>query len=244
MPYMKRETLISTLISFQYHYTGRNDFEILIIEDVKNFVDVEAHGRLLKIVDMFKNILTIKIISDDLNCYNPSHRFNLGYKASRGEFILLTNPEVFHETNILKGLDDEFSKDSNNYIVCSCKAVQFDYPIFYCFQDAFKGRMIQWYQHTAYLNRLFHFCSAISRDNYKKIGGFDERYCKGIAYDDDCLVRRIQFNGIKIIPRDDLITGHIEHDRQYIENNKALWQINAALFHQQCCSKDFFEKFV
>jgi GT2 family glycosyltransferase len=91
---------------------------------------------------------------------------------------------------------------------------------------------------------MFHFCSALSKNNYQKIGGFDERYCNGIAYDDNCFYERIRLNGLKIVLRDDLLTYHIEHSRQYISENMKLWGINATLFTRQQATNDFFEKFV
>lgn len=244
MPYCRRESLKSTLLSFVHHYSERKDFEVLIIEDIKNFEKEEDHKFLLSMIEPFKDTLTINIVKDDLHCYNPSRRFNLGYKASKGQYLIITNPEIFHEVNILKGLDEEFSKAPDDYIVCSCKAVAYAKQSFDTFEEHSQGTPLQWIQHSISLNRLFHFCSAISRSNYAKVGGFDEKYCAGIAYDDNCFVERVIINGITIRPIDALSTIHIEHNRDYQDYNKELWRSNGELFTQQRYTNDFFEKYV
>lgn len=245
MPYYKRASLISTLISFLHHYTNRNDYEVILIEDIRNFESEEHHGKLLEIISDFKNRLNIKYIFDGLRSYNPSKKFNMGYVASAGQFIVITNPEVFHESNILLGLDKEFSIDPNLYIVCSCKNVQYENQIFNRFEDCnYRPGLPQWYQHSIEINRLYHFCSAMSREGYKRVGGFDERYCSGIAYDDDCFVARVKANGITIKPVDDLVTIHIDHNRSYLEQNPALVEINRSLWAMQSQTNDFFQKFI
>jgi hypothetical protein len=217
LPYYRRPELKDTLQSFDYKYTGREDFEVIIIEDSKNASDDQQHTTLMNIINEFKERLTVRHYIDDFVSFNPAHKYNLGFTKSSGQYIVLSSPEVIHESDILDGFDTAFCKDNKSYIVCSCKAVE-------------DGKFLMWYQNSIHRNVLFHFCSAMSRENFIKIGGFDESYCKGIGFEDEDLVARIIGNGIKIIPRDDLITIHVEHSREYIDKHRELVEVNRSLY--------------
>lgn len=88
----------------------------------------------------------------------------------------------------------------------------------------------KWYQHSKERNAMFHFCSVMSRQNFEKIKGFDERYCDGIGFDDEELVCRIISGGIHIITRDDLMVIHQEHERDYMDSHRDLVEVNRNLF--------------
>lgn len=244
LPYFNRDSLKSSLISFFHHYYDRSDFEVVIVEDVANNENPDYHTHLLKLIDEFKGKLNIHLCLDSYKSFNPTKKFNTGFKNSSGQFIILSSPEIFHEVNILKGLDEEFEKDKNNYIICSCQSVAFKNQVIEKFEDYKECTRIQWYQHSKGLNRLLHFCSSLSRENFIHVGGFDEQYSEGIAYDDDSFRERILVNKIPIILRDDLVTLHIEHSRQYVADHQHLYARNEELWKAQLSSNDFFKKYV
>lgn len=223
MPYHKRSNLLNvTLLSFDYHYKNRDDYEVIIIEDFKNFNNKEEHEKLLEVISKYKNV---KLYSPEISSFNPSKLFNYGIDRSNGEYIILTNPEIVHFKNVLDGLDEEFLKNFNNYIICSCQS-SFKSKIDINKFEEFQYSSNEWYQHTLYNNRRLHFCSAIKKELIVKIGKFDETYDKGISYDDDDLRNNIINNGINIINRDDLVTVHLEHDRYYQQSQQHLININ------------------
>ena len=210
IPYYKRyEHFKVTLISFLTLYGDRNDVEIIVIEDYKNYIDDNEHNKLLSLLSEFNQLNIIHLINN-INTYNPCLAFNLGVNKSNGKYIILTNPECYHEMNILSGLD---SMDlDTNYIVCACKNTR-EWSF-----DIIDDRMCvnysiaEWYQHSTINNRKLHFCSIISKDNYIKIGGFDENYSKGIAYEDDDFRDTVIHNNIPIVCVDDLVCVHLNHD--------------------------------
>jgi hypothetical protein len=55
-----------------------------------------------------------------------------------------------------------------------------------------------WYNHPVHRPVGYHFCSAITADNLKKINGFDERFSFGAGYDDDYLLHQIKCLGLKV----------------------------------------------
>jgi hypothetical protein len=156
----------------------------------------------------------------------------------------LSSPEVFHESNVLDGFDLLLKKHNKDYLVCACRARYFDKPVIERYEEHFNSKMYMWYQHSKMRNCLFHFCSVMSSCNYINIGGFDERYCEGIGFDDESLLHRIRAVGVKIIPIDDLIVTHIEHDRDYHDKNRDLIEVNRNLFLKQLASGDFVKSFV
>lgn len=236
MPYYRRTELKFTLESYSEFYKNRDDLEIIIVEDSKNNID--DHNQLFSILDQYKGILDIKVVIDPKVSFNPSSKYNVGFKASTGSILMLTNPEVPHTLDILSAVDKE---DLNNlYIICACKSVFIIKDNGSVNSNEYKTHM--WYQHTAYRDVKYHFCTFISRENYDKIGGFDERFCAGIAYDDDNFVRRVQKANIFMVSRDDLITYHIEHSRSYgisPEEYHRLTQVNLKIWASQVATQNF-----
>lgn len=86
-----------------------------------------------------------------------------------------------------------------------------------------------WYNHSVYRPHAFHFCSAITVNNLKKINGFDERLCDGIAYEDNVLVHHIRNLGLRIdIPERPMVFHQWHYsggtyDAELVERNKNIW---------------------
>lgn len=239
MPYHNREgQLFNTFLSFVHHYKNRKDLEIIVVEDIKNKNNQEWHDALLDIVDKFQDDLNIKLIgSNEDNCYNPSKLFNLGVRKSTGEYVVLTNPECFHYSNILAGFD-EVERLRESYVVCACLNVH-QYKLFNDSFESFQYEPHSWYQHSKHRNALFHFCSCISKENYLRMGGFDERFSQGYCYDDDDLRETVKRNNIPFIIADDLITFHQAHEAaaKNVPNIEKLLKRNKALYFLKLQSK-------
>jgi GT2 family glycosyltransferase len=236
MPYYNRANqLYNSLGSFLYHYKDRNDFEVIIIEDGKTVKDEKRHKELRTVINCHNLHLNIGHIQTDYkDCWNPAPLFCDGIEASSGEFLVLTNPEIFHKSNILSALDVEFTKDKNVYIVCACENVKIDrYYETVQDMDKFKYEHLMWYQHSEHRNRLLHFCTSISREQYDKIGGFDRRYMYGAAVEDVDFVEKVKKSGMPIIVRDDLVTLHQDHGKaqDIIPDYDRLHKINQNLFN-------------
>lgn len=238
MPYFKRPSLRFSLGSFIHHYSDRNDFEIVIVEDSKNATSDSLHTELLSIIDTFKDKMPIKHIVDPKVSFNPASKYNRGAEVALGSIIVLTNPETPHVINILGEIDKE--NFSNLYVVCACLSVDLLEDKGDILNSVFNP--VQWYQHTQHRASNYHFCSAISKENYLKIGGFNELFSGGIGYDDDNFVKRVQAAQLLIQSRDDLITYHIEHGRDYSidsSTRRKLEEINREIWRSQLLSQIF-----
>jgi GT2 family glycosyltransferase len=236
MPYYNRANqLYNSLSSFLYHYKDRDDYEVIIIEDGKTVHDVPRHNELLTVINCFNlHINIIRIQTNYKDCWNPAPLFCDGVEESSGEFLVITNPEVFHKSNILLGLDGEFMNEKDTYVVCACENVKIDkyYEDVTNIED-FEYKHLMWYQHSEHRNRMLHFCSSISREQYDNIGGFDRRYMYGVAVEDVDFLEKIKNWGLPISIRDDLVTLHQDHGKQqdFIPNYDRLHKINQNLFN-------------
>jgi len=215
-PYYKRpEQTHKTLESLYYHYSGRTDFEVIFVCDLKN--DENDRKLLYEICEQYWYKFKIKIIPNDVYSYSAARPYNLACKHAEGRYLVISNPECSHKTNVLSGMDVEFIQDPYAYVVCACESVLLD------------GTFLEWYQHTVHSNRKLHFCSALSKDMYNKIGGFDEDFCTGLFFEDNDFIYRI-LKQVKVVTRDDLIVSHLSHSREYHTQHEALKVSNRILY--------------
>jgi len=209
MPYYNRaDQLDRTLLSFEELYSGRNDFEISIIEDYKGVTDEKKHLELVKILQKHSS-LWIRLLEFPMEARNPAPLFNWGAGQSKGEYLVLTNPECRHKNDVLAGFDEELSK-GDVYVVAACESLSKE------------GKFDRWYQHSKHRSVQYHFCSCISSDLYFRIGGFPGYFYDGIAYDDDAFLWRVKESDIPIVERDDLIVQHQWHPKEKIDKELLL----------------------
>lgn len=234
-PYYKRSGhLHNTLISFLHHYSCRDDYEVIIAEDFKNLTNEHEHTELLKVIERFKTKIRIIHITIPIETWNPCTAFNSAAETASGDFYLITNPECFHLANILEGLDEEFNKDPATYVICGCRnrvGCKFFIESF----EELGGVDGAWYSHSEHRCACLHFCNAMSKENWEKVGGFDEEYKDGIAYDDNDFVHRVLRAQLKRVPRDDLLTIHINHAPANMDSTKRklLEKVNWRVYHKK-----------
>jgi hypothetical protein len=208
MPYWNRETLNYTLSSYAYLYKNRTDYQVIIIEDIKNKTNDLYHRRLTEIVDKYKNRMELHQFTYYEYGYNPAPLYNYGVFLSSGDYMVLTNPECVHLKDILSIYDQRISKNEKPvYMVSACvnamnmNANTIIVPTY-------------WYEHPVYRIRNIHFCSCIPKKLYNIIGGFDEAYKHGIGFEDVDFINKIKSHGSRIIPGCGLVM-HIDHDRSH-----------------------------
>lgn len=206
MPYYSRATqLHRTLESFALHYQSRSDYEVVVVEDEKNIFDDKEHAKLMMVVGAFAGRVPVMVVpSHYSDCWNPAPLFNRGVQMTAGDYVVLTSPECLHKSDVLHGLDDEFRKDHLAYVVCACECIRPD------------GKHHAWYQHSVHRNARYHFCSAMAKELYLAVGGFDAKYALGIGYDDDDFIRRVEHADVKVVVRDDLHVQHQLHPKTHL----------------------------
>lgn len=227
MPYFRRgKQFYNTLASLKFFYGRRTDWNVVVVEDSKN------NDQLHAIVRLFEDDIKIRIIKTGRkDLYNPSPAYNAGVRVASGEYIVLTSPECMHVSNVLSIFDQVFESSPEAYAVAACQSGKniegvYDGP------GTIEWDHHMWYHHTQHHDMRYHFCSALFRDTYIAIGGFDERYAEGYCFDDDSFRDRVASNGIPFALVDTAIVMHQEHDKGNVP--KALWERNKALYESEC----------
>lgn len=215
--YNRRELFIRTLQSIsKTRYEG--DFEVIAVDDGSR-----NEERLEDLTDIYP-FLKVIYLDPSKKWYNNSCiPFNIGIKAAKGDKIILQNPECFHYDDIL--LKTEEKLDDKNYLSFACFSLD-KYTTDH-FESVFNADYLRnlilqnniapindgdagWYNHSKYRPQAYHFCTAISKKSMDKLGGFDERFALGIAYDDDELIERVKKN-VEIHFLDDTLVLHQNH---------------------------------
>lgn len=215
MAYLKLfEQLKNTLVSFQHHYADREDFEVVLAIDPRNpKQDTEQVKELAS-----KQPFRMLCFESEVPAVNPAPLHNLAAKESSGDFFIINGPEMFHKSDVLSVLDRIFQErgGSGVYVIFACESGRNWTPDIERFED-FKYEHHCWYQHSVYRNRQLNFCSAISKSDWKWVGGFDEDFKDGIAFHDDNFRDRVLAYGISIVVIDEAITVHQKHDKVHLK---------------------------
>jgi len=230
IPYLNRlEQLRTTLRTFLHHYGDRHDWRVLLVldpkekqsEDVRAMItDIGAEDRCL-------------VVDSPGPASNSTTTIEYNYAASIAEtdFLIITNPECAHQTDILSILDGVFAESPDVYIVCACESVGHITMLTNPWRLQF--RHVGWYQHSQYHNQMLNFCTAISAVNYDNIGGFDNDYAPGLGYADNAFIDAVIAARIPIVLRDDALTLHQEHLATNPDDRRALVDRNKRLYSQK-----------
>jgi GT2 family glycosyltransferase len=185
------------------------DLEVIVVDDCSS----EEH-RLEDLTEEFDFLRVIRLEKENKWYVNPCVPFNVGIREAKGDTIILQNPECFHIGDILSDVVERIQ--DSNYLAYACysldkgrtdilkeihsedtetikeKIAPLPYQIIT--QEGGLG----WYNHSKVRPVAYHFLSAIKKSNMDQLNGFDERYAKGIAYDDDELLVRIRRMGLNV----------------------------------------------
>jgi len=226
LTYYKRPVqFYNSLLSYRHHYHDRSDYEIILGIDMKNN---KTDRRLVQeILDQFSDLKINPFIFDATDAETDTNSvriLNACVKRSSGEYIIITGPEMFHVTNILSGLDKIFDKDPDEYVVCACGIPSQKSVIVNSFNEFINNyQIIDWYQHSIKRNKQFTWCTALKKEIFWRIGGGDERYARGIGYEDVSFILRARCAKLNIVSIDYLYVIHQLHETnsEYFGKEKA-----------------------
>lgn len=124
---------------------------------------------------------------------NPCVPYNVGLRASRGDMIVIQNPECCHMGDVLAHVVANLKP--GNYLSFHCwSCVKHETRELQATDhlDLIPTKKSRWYNHETERPVAFHFCNAITRQDLVQINGFDERYSRGHNWDDAELLYRIK----------------------------------------------------
>ncbi len=216
--YNRKQLFINTLKSIKAQ-NSTYLLEVIAVDDGS-----EETERLEDLVSEFPFLKVIRLEKRNKWYHNSCIPFNIGFNAAKGDKIIIQNPECFHYGNILEYTAKNLTQ--NAYLSFGCFSL--DKPSTKSIDEIFTDRSIAqiieknndfakndgdagWYNHSVYRPKAYHFCTAISKKDLHTLGGFDELFALGIAYDDDEFLSRIKKKKLKILFIDDELVLHQNH---------------------------------
>jgi hypothetical protein len=165
MPYWRRQAeLDRSLAAYRQVYTDLS-LEISIADD----------GSPIEVVapDCIVTRLPFKAIG-----LNPCVPINAAVRASTGDVIVLTNPEIEHREDVLSGMLSML-EGANDYVTVACRDTNGMWLAGPRVDYTKNGRLPV--PHGAH----FHFCAMLHRELFERVGGFDEGYRHGRSCEDN-----------------------------------------------------------
>lgn len=226
--YNRREQLNYTLKTIAQSQV--KDLEIVIVNDFSNnennIDDLPSCWPELNF-----NIINMRDHYKTKSYCNPCVPYNVGFRASRGDQIIIQNPECCHMGDVLNYVKQNLV-DGTYLSFHTYACTKQDARILQSTGDCpmFSHKKARWYNHEIERPVAFHFCNAITRNDLIKVNGFDERFAQGFNWDDAELLFRIKkICQVKFVA--DPWAVHQYHAKSYghpenpapLYNNKALY---------------------
>jgi glycosyltransferase involved in cell wall biosynthesis len=225
--YKRPELLNFTLQSIVSSY-NKNPFEVIVVNDGVN-------DRTEKVCKDFENQLKIKyIFTGQRNSLNeirrpPSIAINTAVKESIGEFIIISCAEVFHLNNCIDLLSEPLT-DKNITIPLFVKDDDKTVLSNLLNQNNIDEKI---YSNLTNLNSKLPFLMGITRTQFDRIKGYDEKYSDGIGFDDNDFVDRLLKDNCKFVPTEAKCI-HLYHQHLFFKDlsdeEKVRWLRNRELY--------------
>jgi len=208
----RKQQLYQTLNSISRSKLSKDKYEVIIVDDAS-----DEQERLDEIIELFDyQIKVIRIEEHEKFWNNPCMTFNIGFSIidhlELNSKVIIQNPECYHNGDVIKYVDKNLN--NKNYLAFNClslsksdsKNINNKKYINKLLCSTYLGAGQSspendslWYNHPIYRNRPYHFCTAITYSNLKKLNGFDLNYSDGHSYDDDEFLHRIMLMNLEII---------------------------------------------
>lgn len=260
-PYFNRKAVFyNTLRSIKLSVV--KDIEYIVVDDASS-----EDQRLEDLVEEFPFLKVIRVDPKDKFYVNPCIPNNMGIAAATGDIIVLQSPECFHVGDILAYI--YINMRINKYLVFSCyslskqatealntinfnkdaTAIYFDittaiggYSEDSC--EFAAGRHNTWFAHSKYRPCIFNFLVALTAEDMKDLGGFNEAFFDGHSYDDTEFADRVMKNCMNVEIVDSPHCLHQYHPSvlSNIPNFTERLEKNRFLYEQSKLSNEYYTK--
>lgn len=192
-PYQLNETLRSMTS------TKHKDFEVVIVTDTSQ--------KDFRVPDPGYKTTIIKYVKGRGAWIGGMIAFNNGFlyaMKAKADIVVIQNAECYHVGDVITKASTVVD---GQYISFGCYSITEEVT----FKSHDIGQIIQsnnigatrdgenaWYNHPVFRPTGYHFCSAITLRDLKKLNGFDERFMYGVAYDDCDFLNRIKLLKLRI----------------------------------------------
>lgn len=187
MPYWQRQKALDKSLAAYRRIYQHLDLEISICDDGTP-EPVKADGCVV-------TRLPTKTVG-----LNPCVPINKAVRASTGDVIVITNPEIEHRSDVLSGMLKMLDADS--YVAASCRDINGMWLAGDLVDYSKNGRL------PVPKGAHFHFCAMMHRELFERCGGFDEAYRFGVACDDNDFLWSLHSVGAKFKLSQDVVWHH------------------------------------
>lgn len=220
IPYYNRRELVFNVLRSIEATQGSYPVEIVVVDDGSSDEHNLNNAR-----ELFPT-MDINVIVLKRSCgvwRGPAYAYNVGFAYATGDVILINSSECMHIGNVIEYVFDNMHTD--RYITFS--AYQGDEYLnrilsILPLEDIPRclGKMNNgWHLHSSLYN-IIPYCAAISAKSMAKLGGYDERFCEGIGFDDYDFTDRIYNLGLQTRIVDDPFVVHQWHPPTKYSNDK------------------------
>lgn len=238
--YNRKQILNCTLNSIKKSKYWDN-CNIIIVDDASDEIHKinDLNSDKIKVVEIEKNKKT---------WVNPCIPYNIGFNEIQNntDIVIIQNPESYHAGDILAYISKNIN--DSKYFSFSCfsltkvntdKLLKNESIKETKNNNAFDLRNNNWFNHSIYNPTGYHFCSALTYNNLKKLHGFNEKFGNGIAFDDNEFLYRAE----KIMTKNIIDEPYVYHLWHYdlvdtdatVTSNpekRLLWEKNKNLFEE------------
>lgn len=191
------------------------DFEYVIVDDGSS-----PEHRIEDFLEIFSFIKLRRVEPQDKNYYNPCIPYNMAIAMATGDIIILQSPECMYIGDPIQHAVENVVY--GQYFVYSCyslghsnssklNGINFDLSAEDIERDVIKiiggfvsencdkiGRYDSWFTHPVYRPIPYNFLSAMTMRDMRELGGFDERFAQGHAFDDTDFLARTKKKGMGV----------------------------------------------
>jgi glycosyltransferase involved in cell wall biosynthesis len=179
MPYwVRQEELNRSLAAYRSLYSHL-DLEIVVCDDGS---PEPVHAPGCVVVSLPRKQIGL----------NPCVPINRAVQASRGDVIIITNPEIEHREDVLSGML-AMLQSPKDYVTAACRDVDGSWLAGPEVDYSKDGRL------PVPEGSHFHFCAMMYRKFFDELGGFDEGYRNGRACEDNDWLWNLQANGARFL---------------------------------------------
>lgn len=244
--YNRRHLLLRTLQTICRSAVAR-DCEVIVVDDGSR--DDERVDDLQGRYPF--DLRVIRVDARFKSWTNPCVPLNVGFRFVRSDLVVLQNPECLHVGDILLAALRESRDD--NYLAFGCYSADRGTTEALASVDYGRSDWVAairhaiaplrdagtredgtagWYNHSVHKPTALNFCTAIRYRNLVRLGGFDERFAYGMAFDDAEWLYRVTKVGLGVRFIDDPFVIHQFHGATDYGKNPQGYARNHRLFEQ------------